>query len=97
MLAPRMELAEVCAYALPDQCRIERTSRRDGSTLWAVRQHGDCLNVSGEFECEPQPSSRSDEFLARCRFPTAEAAYACWESACHADTMRVVSNFLARQ
>jgi hypothetical protein len=27
------------------------------------------------------PSSRDDEFLARCRWPTPESAYAAWQTA----------------
>jgi hypothetical protein len=35
---------------------------------WAVRQGGNCLNNEGEWEYEPMPSSRDDDFYARCRF-----------------------------
>jgi hypothetical protein len=55
---------------------IERTRQRDGSVLWVVRANGRCLNKSGEWEWEPMPSSRDDEFLARCRFDSAVAARA---------------------
>ena len=43
-------------------------------TKYAVRQHGRCLNKSGEWEYEPMPSSRDDEFYARCRFDSFEDA-----------------------
>ena len=40
---------------------------------WAVRWMGECLNSDGEWEYEPIPSSREDDFFARCRFPEQEA------------------------
>jgi len=43
---------------------------------WAVRDGSLCLNSSGEWEPEPYPSSRSADFLARTRWPSAEAAWA---------------------
>lgn len=77
-----MLLATPCAYRLPDVCRIEEVLQRDGSSLWAIRrQFGDCMNKSGEWEDEPQPSERHDEFFARCRFATPEEAYKVWETA----------------
>jgi len=45
--------------------------------VWAVSDFGACLNTDLEFECEPMPSSRSDEFLARARF-TLEDALSVW-------------------
>ena len=51
-----------------------RMRQRDGRILWAVRHGSKCLNQSGEWEYEPQPSSRDDAFFARCRFAsTADA------------------------
>lgn len=35
-----------------------------------------CLNVDGEWEFEPIPSSRTDEFYERCRFKSRKAAMA---------------------
>jgi hypothetical protein len=52
---------------------IERCEGRQGIT-WAARRLGQCLNRQGEWEYEPQPSSRDEEFLARCRFETKEQA-----------------------
>lgn len=40
---------------------------------WAVRQRGWTLNRDGEWEYEPQPSSRDAEFYARCRYTLDEA------------------------
>lgn len=59
-------------YGLP--IMIDRMRQMDGSIKYAVRQSGACLSRSGEWEYEPIPSSRDDEFFARCRFETWEDA-----------------------
>jgi len=69
------------AYAIPvedyrTEIKIQRMRQIEGPALWKVARNGDCLNKSGEWEYEPMPSSRDDEFLARCRFDTAEEAIA---------------------
>jgi len=69
---------EVSAYALPGDGQIERCSQRDGSFKWAVRRPGSCMNSDGEWEFEPMPSSRDDDFMARCRYENAGAAYTTW-------------------
>lgn len=69
---------EVLAYALPGDGVIERCPQRDGGVKWAIRRSGSCMNNEGEWEFEPMPSGRDDEFLARCRYESAEAAYAAW-------------------
>lgn len=71
--ALRKDAALVCAYQLP-HCKVEVAKQKDGSTLWAVRTFGDCLNKRGEWEYEPLPSSRDAEFIQRCRFATARDA-----------------------
>jgi len=77
-----MKQAIVCAYRLPDGRRIEEALQIDSSSKWAVRNvYRECMNRSGKMEDEPSPSGRSGEFLARCRFATAEEAYAVWEAA----------------
>lgn len=76
-----MEQAIVCAYRLPDGACIEAVEQRDGSHLWAVRIGRQCLGKDGGWEWEPQPSSRDDDFFARCRWPTAEEAYTGWTQA----------------
>lgn len=53
---------------------------RYGVKRWAIVEMGACLNKSGEWEEEPLPSHRSDEFYARCRWATAEEALAFWRS-----------------
>jgi hypothetical protein len=43
--------------------------------VYAVRNKDhECLNVHGEFEHEPSPSNRSNEFLARCRWKSFDEA-----------------------
>lgn len=56
---------------------LERVEGHAG-TRWAVRWNGHCLNKDGKFEYEPLPSGRTDEFLARCRWESAEAAMEYW-------------------
>ena len=48
---------------------VEWRDGRDRHDLWAVVDCGLCFNNRGEWEYEPLPSSRTDEFLERCRFP----------------------------
>ena len=57
---------------------LQRRPQRTGSNLWAIVDHGACLDKEGSWIIEPQPSSRTDAFLARCRFDSAEEALALW-------------------
>lgn len=77
-----MGKAVIRAYALPDGCSIDRVRQSDGTYKWAVRNenYGTCLNASGIYEYEPSPSGRTAEFTTRCRFASAEVAYAAWEA-----------------
>ncbi len=54
---------------------------RTGVDKWAVRQGSNCLAKDGEWEYEPQPSSRDDAFLDRCRYKTLEEANAVLQRA----------------
>lgn len=65
--------AEVTAYEVGG-CSVERVLQRSGAFMWAVRRDGRVLNKQGKWEYEPQPSSRTDDLLERCRFDTARAA-----------------------
>ncbi len=57
---------------------IQRRVQRDGSVKWAVYLRDDyVLDQSGDWQFEPIPSSRTDEFLATTRFELADA----WERA----------------
>lgn len=73
----------ISGYAIPvsekrfaDEILIQRSRQIEGHPLWAVRLNGNCLNKQGQWEWEPMPSSRDDEFLAWCRFDSAESAIA---------------------
>jgi len=61
---------------LGNEVRIQRARQIIGPALWKVTDSigGCCLNKSGEWEWEPSPSNREDDFLARCRFATARDA-----------------------
>ncbi len=59
-----------------------------GHGRWAVRRNGLCLGTDGEWDFEPLPSSRDDEWLARYRYADAQAAIA----AARAQQSEVASN-----
>jgi hypothetical protein len=47
---------------------------------WAVRMdHGWVLGKDGRFHYEPQPSSRTDEFIQNCRYTSKEEAFEYWQ------------------
>jgi hypothetical protein len=48
---------------------------------WAVRRLGWCLRKDHEWEYEPLPSSRDDDFYARCRFDSINEAISAYEIA----------------
>lgn len=52
--------------------RVKIESR--GTTGWVISDGSSVMNEMGDFEYEPFPSSRTDEFIARTRFATPEAA-----------------------
>lgn len=58
--------------------RLECVKQGDGSNLWAIREKGFCLNKDGNWEIEPTPSSRDSEFIERCRWESARAAFRFW-------------------
>ena len=53
---------------------------------WAVRLYGNCLNHDAEWEWEPMPSSRDDEFYARCRFDTLDKAVDAYNCSANAES-----------
>ncbi|WP_295537901.1 hypothetical protein [uncultured Pseudacidovorax sp.] len=55
---------------------IMQAQQRDGSTRWKVSDGIAVLNIHGEWEFEPSPSTRDDGFLARCRFDSPQSALA---------------------
>lgn len=56
-----------------DGVRIEATNHERSS--WAIRDGNWCLNSRGRWESEPYASSRDAGYLARVRWPSAEAAW----------------------
>lgn len=76
-----LPLAKVASYELPDNVTLEAVKGRQDVIRWALRDRiRNCLNKEGEWEYEPQPSSRDDDFYARCRWATKEDAYQAWET-----------------
>jgi len=47
---------------------------------WAIFYDNRCFNRLGEWEWEPMPSGRTDEFLERCRFESLKEAVDFWRS-----------------
>lgn len=52
---------------------VERRQQLSGPDRWAVVDGRAVLNTDGEWEYEPLPSNRTDEFLLRTRFSLEEA------------------------
>jgi len=69
------ELPQVAVYKVLENVHIELVSQKDGSSLWAVRSLGRCLSTQGEWNEEPSPSNRTEQWLRAHRFPTAQAAF----------------------
>jgi hypothetical protein len=69
-----------------------------GHGLWAVLRFSQCLGTDGEWSYESNPSSRTDNWLARHRFPLEEALALAKE---HAPNVTVngmtVADVLARK
>lgn len=62
-------------YSIPESgTEIIRTDQRTGPAKWKVYKEGYCLAKSGDWEYEPMPSSRTDDFIERCRFDSAQEA-----------------------
>lgn len=63
-------LSRATVFDLSDGITIEKVQGSSLVVCWAIRNRGTghVLNVGGEWEYEPQPSSRSVEFLKRTRF-----------------------------
>lgn len=67
-IGPPRERGEITVQSmLGDGGIIRYAVRRDRSIHWA-------LNKSGKWEHEPLPSSRDDEYFARCRWDDWEEA-----------------------
>jgi hypothetical protein len=75
---PTLAATTFTASPLPEEVNgwyhYEVTAEYVGSGRWAVRHQGhQCLNRSGEWVWEMQPSSRTDEWLVEHRFSEEEA------------------------
>ncbi len=53
--------------------RVTMRMSQDGTHRWAVFNGSSCLNTLGEWEYEPMPSSREEEYLERTRYTKDEA------------------------
>jgi hypothetical protein len=60
---------------------IEVVYRGDG--MWAVSRHRECLGTDGQWEWEPSPSNREDDWLATHRFDLDTALQLAQEAAPH--------------
>lgn len=61
---------------------IEIRDTTPGATKYAITaQPSEVLNRDGHWEWEPQPSSRTDAFLARARFTSFDEALAVYRAA----------------
>ena len=56
---------------------IVSVKQKQGASLWAVRFGQNVLSKTGQWEWEPMPSNRNENFLSRCRFATAQEALEC--------------------
>jgi hypothetical protein len=54
-----------------------------GHGQWAIARRGMCLDVGGEWEFEPRPSERDDDWLLTHRFESATAVKLAQEAAPH--------------
>ena len=66
-------LPPAIAYECGDGVRIEATNHE--RTSWAVRDGNWCLTSRGRWESEAFASSRDAGYLARARWPSAQAAW----------------------
>src|SRR5690606_3544758 len=70
--APEVRVTSYEVSCLPeDNPRAQRftiTVAYRGHGLWAVTRFGDCLSVDGEWDYEPIPSKRTDEWFTRHYF-----------------------------
>lgn len=70
----KAHMAEIASKAIVFRLFDDVLIESRGMNLWAVTTGGrSVLNNMGEFEFEPMPSSRSDEFIARTRFSFSDA------------------------
>lgn len=71
----RAKLDSVLSFDAGKGVTIEAAPQQDGSKEWKICHMRNVMGRDGEWEWEPSPSNRDDEFMARCRFETAEEAF----------------------
>lgn len=65
-----------------NEISVRSAQQRDGSVKWkVVDQCGNVLSRDGQWQLEPMPSSRTDEFLRMHRFASAREALDCLRKA----------------
>jgi len=75
----RLQSADVEDVRSPE---IQMRGQRDGTYRYVVSTaFSNVLTRDGDWEWEPQPSSRTDDFIARSRFATFEEAKAVYVAA----------------
>lgn len=75
LLMPRLMISEYVygeGYE-PTQSELQVRIRYRGNGFWSVNNGGHCYNIDKNWETEPKPSSRTEEFLARTRFNIVDA------------------------
>lgn len=65
---------KVCKQGNEKKPRIHRVEQPDSSYKFVVRLNEFCLNKDGQWESEPMPSSRANDFIKRTRFDDFESA-----------------------
>lgn len=72
MAEPTVQVTEYTVCLLPEDdinaSAFGITVAYRGRGLWAVSRHRQCLGADGEWDWEPLPSGRTDEWLATHRF-----------------------------
>lgn len=61
-------------FSFDNDVTISARRQRDGSLSWSVVRMGFTLNTDDEWEWEPSPSSRNEDYLRRNRYKTKEDA-----------------------
>lgn len=68
----------ITEYSTGNEISVRSARQRDGSIKWkVVDQGGNVLSLDGQWQFEPMPSGRTDEFLRMHRFSSAREALDC--------------------
>ncbi len=62
----------------PGSVYIEQKKQYDNSYKWAVYFHSNCMDRKGNWEMEPMPSNRTEEWLKENRFDSLSEAKNCF-------------------